>query len=681
MYDFYLNDKKAEDIYYTPYWTNYNHRLEVQTYDITDKIKKDNSIKIELSDGWYKSELTWSKKTNIFGKETGLLAEFHIYFKDGSKEIIKTDESWDFYESYIRYSSIYHGETKDYTYEDKNPKKAQILNKKWPKLIGQINEPVRNIDILNSESIIRKDKDRFIIDFAQNLTGVVSLTLKGKRGTKITLRHAEVLANGELYTENLRNAKATDVFILDGEYHEYIPSFTWHGFRYIELSGLESLDDVIIKAYSRHTDMKRTGYFNTNNIDINKLYSNQLWSNKDNYLDIPTDCPQRDERLGWTADVAVFAETAAKNYDVHLTLCKWLQDLVLDQSLEYGVPHVIPNVLEKKDSASSAWADAATIVPWTLYNAYGDKRVLSRQYESMKLWVEYINNHTEENGLWMSGFHFGDWLALDKDEFTDRTGATDLYFIANVYYIISTRIVKKTAKILNKEEDYLLYSSLEKNILKAFRKEYITESGRLVSETQTALLMCLNYGLFKNKAHEEYAKQRLRNNILKFNHIMTGFLGTPLIMSVLSKNGMNDLCGILLLRKKFPGWLFQIEKGATTMWERWNSMDDKGNFNNHDMNSFNHCAYGSVANWFYQSLGGIKPIEPGYKTIQIKPVRIRTIDKVSCSIDTIYGVVSTDIDYIKGYINIVVPVGTKAVVELPNKKKRTISSGNYHIML
>lgn len=678
MYELRINGSKAGDIWYAPYWTSYSHRLEYQTYDVTALLRAENTVEMILADGWYKGELTWLAKRNLYGNRLAGLLELHIEYEDGTSERIVTDESWTSRETGIRASSIYHGEVQDTAFVSQEMRPVRHYPHRKDILIGQINEPVRETGRLAARSLTVSPKGEHILDFGQNLTGVVEIRTRLRPGQRLVLRHAEMLDRyGNLYTDNLRHARAEDVYLGNGEEQVLRPHFTFHGFRYVEVLGLDRVDPAEFTAVVLHSDMARTGTFECSNEDVNRLYSNQLWGQRGNFLDVPTDCPQRDERLGWTADAQVYCRTAGTNYNTALFFTKWLGDVAAEQTEEYGVPHIVPNPLEKTDSAAAVWSDAATIVPWTLYQLYGDVRILERQFDSMCGWVDYITRHTE-NGLWMSGFQFGDWLALDKDEFSDRTGSTDAYFIANVFYLYSARITADAARVLERPAEAERYAALCQDLLERIRREYVTPNGRLVSETQTALVLALHFGLLKQE-HVQAARVRLRANLERFGHLMTGFVGTPYLCTTLTDNQMQDLAAMVLLREEFPGWIYQIRLGATTVWERWDGIRPDGSFNGHDMNSFNHYAYGSVGEWMYRRLAGIDLLEPGYKRILIAPRLLPGIDRVSASVESMYGTIACSVDYARREMHVKIPPNTSAEIRLPDGTSEEKGSGSYRL--
>ncbi|MFW2504165.1 glycoside hydrolase family 78 protein [Clostridium diolis] len=681
VYEIKINGEKVGDTFFAPGWTNYKKRLQYQTYNVDGMLQEDNKIEITIGNGWYKGIFGFALTPNIYGDRVAALAEIHISYSDGTTEIIKTDDSWKYTTGSIRYSEIYMGETIDSCYKDEKFSDVVLTSYDKNFIVGQESEPVRITERIPAKELIVTPKGEVLIDFGQNLTGFVEIKVKGEAGQKILIRHAEVLdKDGNFYPETLRQAKSHDVYICNGEEQVFMPHFTFHGFRYICIDGIEEVKLEDFTACVLHTEMEKTGTFTCSNPLVNKLQENIQWGQRGNFLDIPTDCPQRDERLGWTGDAQVFAGTAAYNYNVASFFTKWLHDLASEQSKEFGVPHVIPNILGNQEGAA-AWSDAAVIIPWEVYQAYGDVRVLEEQYESMKGWVDYITEHCGSNGLWQSGYQYGDWLALDKEESADRTGATDKYLVANAYYAYCTNILRKTAKILNKLEDFEAYSDLYSNIKKLFNEEYITSTGRMVSETQTGCILAIYFDLAEDKYRERILESLATNIANHKNHLSTGFVGTPYLCHALTENNLHDLAGTIFLREDYPSWLYSVKKGATTIWERWNSIMQNGDFDESGMNSLNHYAYGSIGSWMYRKLAGINQLEPGYKRIMIKPQFIKGITEVNASFKSVYGEIKSawrcKDNIIK--VDVEIPANTTAVIYLPEKEESVqVGSGVYH---
>lgn len=679
VYEIKLNGVRVGDYRMAPGWTSYHHRLQYQTYDVTKMLTENNKIEIAVGNGWYKGILGFTCEPNRYGNRVGAFAEMHIKYADGSTDIVYTDDTWNVRTSEIRYSEIYMGETIDTDEPEIRTRKA--VKQKFDKsvLTAQENEPVRITERIPAKELIVTPKGEKLVDFGQNLTGLVEVRVKGKKGQKIVIRHAETLdKNDNFYPETLRQAKSIDTYICNGQEQTFLPHFTFHGFRYICVEGLEDISLDQFTACVIHSDMEKTGDFRCSNKKVNQLQSNISWSLRDNYLDIPTDCPQRDERLGWTGDAQVFSWTAAYNRNTALFFAKWMRDVSAESSLEKGVPHVVPDIVGQY--SSSAWSDAAVIIPWVVYQTYGDERILEENWKCMHEWVDYITNHCGSNGLWQSGFQYGDWLALDKEECADRTGATDKYMIANAYYIYVTDIVRKSADILGKKVEAEKYHTLYKNTLETFRQEYYTPNGRIVSETQTGAILSLYFNLARKKDRKRIVSTLVTNIENHKDHLSTGFVGTPYICHALSENGAHEKAAVLLMKEDYPSWLYAVNKGATTIWERWNSILPDGSFEESGMNSLNHYAYGSIGDWIYRKVAGISQIEPGYKKFRIEPMFVKGIEAVCGEFESVYGKIVSCVSCKNGKINvhIEVPANTTAVLILPEKDgEQEIGSGIY----
>lgn len=684
LYELELNGQRVGDRYFTPGWTSYDHTIQTQTYDVTDRLRKgDNAIGAWLGNGWYKGQIGWREQGAIYGDRLALLLELHITYADGSEEVITTDQSWQSAQGPILMSEIYHGETYDARLElegfstaDYTPhdwQGVECLDHGYDMLKPQINEPVRAIQTVRPAEWLVTPKGETVIDFGQNLVGWVRFCVAGTEGAAVTLEHAEILdSDGNFYTENLRTAKQKIQFTLKGGGIEtYEPHFTFQGFRYVRLVGFTEaqLDHGAFEAVVVHSDMKETGTFECSEPMVNQLQSNIRWGLKGNFLDVPTDCPQRDERLGWTGDAQMFIQTASYLSNVAPFFTKWLSDLAAEQRDDGAVPFVVPHVLGQGDYASAAWGDAAVICPWTIYVCYGDQRILKRQYESMKRWVSYIQAQGENEYLWNTGFHFGDWLGLDAKS-GDYVGATERDFIASAFYAYSVELLRKTAVVLGEKEDAAMYSNLKQQVAAAFRSEFVTPTGRLAASTQTAHVLALMFGLL-DEAAEKRAAARLYTLLeeTKF-HLTTGFVGTPYISHVLSQHGMHETAYKLLLQQDYPSWLYPVTKGATTIWEHWDGIKEDGSFWSRDMNSFNHYAYGAIGDWLYRTVAGIQTVEeaPGYKQMVIAPVPGEGLTWAAGKIETMYGTVRScwrmgnDGAF---QLEITIPPNTTAEIRLP----------------
>ncbi|HEX2393764.1 MAG TPA: family 78 glycoside hydrolase catalytic domain, partial [Bacteroidales bacterium] len=560
MYEAFINGRRVGDAWLTPGWTAYKKRLQYQVYDVTPLLTNgNNAVGVMLGNGWYRGIIGYANNINYYGKDIALLCQIDIIYSDGTTESVISDGSWKCSTGEIKYSEIYNGEIQDARlqktgwtlpgYTDSDWQTVKEVAHTMDLLVATCNEVVKKHETFVPVKIFKTPSGDQVIDFGQNLVGWVQMKASGPAGTKITLSHAEVLdKEGNFYIENLRQAKAQDIFYLRGEGTEvFEPHFTWHGFRYLKIEGYPGeLKPENFTAITLYSDMKSSGYFTSSNNLINLLQKNIQWGQKGNFLDVPTDCPQRDERLGWTGDAQVFSRTASFNMNVNSFFAKWLKDLEADQ-IEGRVPFVIPNVLGSGAANSAGWADAATIIPWNMYLVYGDKSILEQQYPSMKAYVESIRKVAKDD-LWNTGFHFGDWLFYRPDDDNDgRAAVTDKYLIAQCFYAHSAQLLINAAKVLGKTEDVSFYSALVNKIKAAFLREYMTPNGRLVSGTQTAYVLALNFDMLPEELRNQ-AADRLAENIRSYNiHLTTGFLGTPYLCHVLTRFGHNDLAYELLL--------------------------------------------------------------------------------------------------------------------------------------
>ncbi|MFD1630274.1 family 78 glycoside hydrolase catalytic domain [Pseudopedobacter beijingensis] len=685
LYEARINGKRVGNDYFTPGWTSYHKRLQYQVYDVLPLLKEgNNATLVTLGDGWYRGYLEFNNKRNLYGKELALLYQLELEYADGSKELIVSDNSWKYsFDGPIRFSDIYNGETYDARMENKAVWQPGYNDSKWKnvreadidksKLVASNNVPVRKHEVFKPVKYITTPKGEQVIDFGQNLVGWVQIKLQGKAGDSIILHHAEVLDKaGNFYTDNLRGAKQENKYLFKGEGIEaWEPHFTFQGFRYIRIKGYNGkLDSTNVKAFAVYSDMSSTGTFSTSNPLLNQLQHNIQWGQKGNFLDVPTDCPQRDERLGWTGDAQVFFNTAAYNMNVAGFFTKWLQDLKADQLKNGNVPVVIPNVREERYSGTAAWADAATIIPWNFYVAYGDKRLLEEQYDSMKAWVNFIET-TSKNNLSTVGSSYGDWLFYTPvDDRYGKGAITDRNLIAQAFYVYSTQLMINAAEVLGKTEDANKYKKLLPLIKEAFAKEYLTPNGRLVSSTQTAYVLALQFDILPENLRKQ-AAERLVENIKEYNyHLTTGFVGTPYLCHVLTRFGYNDIAYKLLLQETYPSWLFQVKRGATTVWERWDGIKADGTFQNKFMNSFNHYSYGAIGEWMYKTISGIKPDDTnsGYRHFTVAPQPGGALTKADAELETLYGKIRSKWKIENGLFKLeaTVPANSMATIILSN---------------
>jgi alpha-L-rhamnosidase len=694
LYQLFINGKKVGDDLFTPGWTSYNKRLQYQTYDVTSMLKEENAIGAILGDGWYRGVIGKSKNWEVYyyGDKLALLAQLHIVYTDGTTATIITDKNWKANTGPIIESDIYNGEIYDARMEMPGWDRPGFDDGRWRNaseiphskniLVAQRGVPVKAIQEIKPVRAIKTPKSELVFDMGQNMVGWVRLKVKGNKGDKVTLKFAEVLdKEGNFYTENLRGAKAREIYTLKGDGEEtFEPNFTFFGFRYVMLEGfgdtpaLDQITGVVI-----HSDMEPTGSFTCSDPLIDQLQSNIQWGQKGNFLDVPTDCPQRDERLGWTGDAQVFAPTAAYNFNVAAFYTKWLKDLAVDQGPDGKVPDVIPDVRNIR-GGSTAWADAALIVPWTMYLAYGDKRILEEQFESMKGWVGYMAERAGTDYLWTNDGHYGDWLAFASKSSSYTGATTDKDLIATAYFKFSSGLLAEIAKIIGKNDDAKKYASLAENIKKAFINEFVTPSGRLISHTQTAYSLALAFDLLPDGLAPEAAKY-LAADVKKMGHLTTGFVGTPLLCKTLSKHGHDDLAFLLLNRKEYPSWLYPITQGATTIWERWDGQKPDGTFQTMGMNSFNHYAYGAIGEWLYTYVAGINIDEenPGYKHFYLSPHIGGGLTHASAEYISMYGKIKSAWKIEEGNLiyDVEIPANTSATVILPNSEEKVMGSGKY----
>lgn len=637
VYEVKLNGERVGDFILAPGWTSYLNRLQVQSYDVTNLLKTENSLEVTVGQGWRAIASKRDGSDFLGYRDTALIAELTIVYADGTAESIVTDSSWTARESKLRYTNIYDGDIYDATFKAGSARHCICVDLEKDMLIQQEGEKIVEHERMPALQVIKTPAGETVIDFGQNMTGYVEFRIKGTPGAQATISHGETLdRDGNFYNANYRSADAQIKFICDGEEHIYKSALTFFGFRYIRL---ENWPDEIKKenftAAVVHSDIRRTGYFECSDETVNKLFKNIIWGQKSNFLDVPTDCPQRNERLGWTGDAQVFVRTASLNFDVERFFKKWLHDLAADQGRDGCVPHVVPNIFDDM-GGSSAWSDAAVICPWEIYRTYGDKAVLEEQFDSMKAWIDWMRERSE-NGRRSGGSHFGDWLGLDSPEGSYK-GSTPDDLIATAYYKYSTELFIKAAHALGR--DVAEYENISAEAAKAFRREYM-ENGRVKNATQTACVLALYFDITDDRAA---TATQLNELVKRAGHLETGFVGTPYLLHALSDNGYAETAYDLLLRREYPSWLYPISKGATTVWEHWDGIKPDGTMWSTDMNSFNHYAYGAVADWMYGTAAGINsdPDRPGFEHIIFRPVTDRRLDFVKASIDTRRGTVASE---------------------------------------
>ena len=641
VYEASLNGKRIGDFVLAPGWTSYRHRLQVQTYDVTELLSSENELSILVGKGWYRSPLAWPDEAHRQQKaqiSAGLIALLTITYTDGNTQLLPTGADWSAYESNVRFSEIYDGETYDAAFD---PSSAPIAIEEFDgpsdTLIAQQGEKITEQERIMPARIFTTPAGETVIDFGQEITGYVEVSLDAHAGDCVELSHAEVLdKHGNFYTENYRAAKAKFLYFCKEGFQTWHPKLTFFGFRYIRVDhfpgGADAVRPDIFTAVVVCSDLQRTGFLSSSNPLLNKLFDNIIWGQKGNFVDVPTDCPQRDERLGWTGDAQVFIRTACYNFDTEAFYRKWLSDLAADQYPDGHVDHVIPAILENQKS-SAAWGDAACVCPWELYLAFGDANILRSQFNSMKKWVGYITSSTTTKYLWTGGEHYGDWLGLDAPSGSYK-GSSDEDLIASAFYAHSTELVMKAGNVLG--EDVSEYETLYKNIVAAFQETWP------VYHTQTECILAAHFHLAKDcqAAADQLAKLVTDAGV----QLKTGFVGTPYLLHVLSDYGYVSLAWSLLLRENYPSWLYPITKGATTIWEHWDGIMENGDFWTRDMNSYNHYAYGAVADWVYGNAAGIRPLDgyPAYEKISVSPLPDKRLGWLSCSYRSRHGLIRSD---------------------------------------
>ncbi len=679
LYEAYIDGKKVGDEYLTPYSNNYNRWVQYQTYDITDQIAGGGKLSILLGNGWYKGRFGFSafEDKGYYGNEWKVIADVVLTYTDGTEEVIGTDESWTVTRSRIMFSNLYDGEQIDATAPELPAEEPTVCDAPKGRLEARRSLPVVAHEHIKPVELIHTPAGEQVFDMGQNFAGIFTFRVKEPAGTKIHIQTGEVLQKGNFYNENLRSAKSEYIYISDGNETVIRPHFTYYGYRYVKVEGVSDLKIEDFTGLALYSDIEMGGDVETGHDLVNQLVSNVRWGMKGNFIDVPTDCPQRDERMGWTGDTQVFSPTATFLADTYAFYSKYLHDMYTEQmDLDGMVPDVVPSA--GVHSTACVWGDSSCIIPWNMYQFYGDKKILENQYDSMRNWVDYISRVDGDNHGWRSVFHYGDWLALDNPSGkTDEVmGGTDEGYIANVYYAASAGIVAKAARVLGYEADAKTYQALCDEQFEEVKKEYFSQTGRCCIKTQTALILALKYHLSEN---EELTKKTLRLLFqISGDKLKTGFTGMPLMCPVLSENGMNDLAYTLLLNEDYPGWLHEVKLGATTVWERWNSLDENGDISSTGMNSLNHYAYGSILEWVFRYVTGFRVSEehPGSRHLLIAPTLNWKLKRAKGSYHSAAGNYETSwelADPSHVTVKVTVPFGCTAEIVLPLVSQETLA--------
>jgi alpha-L-rhamnosidase len=699
LYEIELGGRRVGDHVLAPGWTSYDHRLRYETFDVTDLVRPGpNAIGALLADGWYRGRLGWneSRPDKIWGDRLALLAQLEAVGADGATRVIATDATWRCAAGPIIASSIYDGESYDGRLErpgwstpghdDTSWSAVSVLERNLSTLVARTGPPVRRTETAAPVRVEHAPSGRAIVDFGQNLVGRVRLTVTGPRDTTITLRHGEALVDGELHTENLGTAAQTDRYTLTGSAIEsWEPRFTSHGFRYIEVDawpGELSAGDV--QAVVCHTDMERTGWFECSDERVNRLHENIVWSMRGNFVDVPTDCPQREERLGWTGDICIFGPTGCFLYDTAGLLVSWLADLAAEQREDGSISFVVPDIFGTgKGNATAAWGDVTVVLPSVLYERYGDLGVLGDQYASMKAFVEHIVEQQGPRRIWEAPKQFGDWCAPGAPPGDEAGGPTDRHLLANAWYSRSFDLLSRAADALGDTDDAGGYRAIAARARAAFAAEYVTPSGRLKSDTQAAYATAIRFGLLAEPSQRAHAGRRLTELVeAAGDKLTTGFVGTPLVCDALCDSGNAAAAYRLLMQEECPSWLYPVLHGATTVWEAWEAILPDGRPNPTDAVSLNHYAFGAVGDWLHRVVGGLAPAAPGYRHVLIAPTPGGGLTWATCRHRTPYGIAESawrlDGDEIE--MTATVPPNTTATVILPGADGQSIEigSGSHH---
>ena len=671
VYEAQLNGKRVGDYVLAPGWTSYETRHQYQCYDITELVEDRNRLEITVGKGWYRSPvpgwITEEGKARRAAIPAGLIAEIKITFTDTTTAVIPTDETWQAAESRIRFSEIYDGEVYDASFEVSDYQPVVLLERTTDNLIPQQGEKITEHEYVKAARCFTAPNGEVVVDFGQEVTGYIQFTVDAKAGEKVEISHGEVLdKDGNFYNANYRSAKSKIYYTCCDGVQTYKPKMTFFGFRYIRLDqfpGTPCADQFY--AVAVHSDMKRTGRLRSSNPLLNQLFSNIIWGQKGNFLDVPTDCPQRDERMGWTGDAQAFVKTASYNFDVDRFFTKWLADMAADQRPDGSIGHVVPTLYV--GSGSAAWDDAAAICPWQIYMTYGDKEILRQQFDCMKKYIGFITNSTKDPYLWTGGEHYEDWLGLDAPVGSYK-GSSRADFIASAFYAYSTSLVVKAGRVLG--EDVSEYERLYQGIVDTFRKTFTDY------RTQTEHVLAVHFGLAEDPQKTADALAEMIKAC--GSKLQTGFVGTPYLLHVLSSYGHTELAYTLLLRTEYPSWLYPVTKGATTVWEHWDGIMENGDFWSTDMNSFNHYAYGAVADWVYEAAAGIQTVEdaPGFARVKIAPQPDSRLDWLEASIETRKGTVRSLWKHEEGRIRYEITTPSPAEIVIAGKTME-VEAGDY----
>lgn len=696
VFEAWLNGRRIGEEILTPYLTSYESHTQYITFDVGDYIRQgENTLQVYLAGGWYlgsygyRQNPDWAK-----GRKPKLLLTMDLYGESGAKTTIVSDPSWKYRISSIVYSDIYNGEFWDDNREEALLSQGPALQcpvEKEPlpaeNVRARLSVPVGIQQTIKPAALLQTPAGELVLDMGQNITGRITFRCRGQRGAKYVFTHGEILQKGCFYRDNYRTAKAEYIYISDGREKTVFPRFTFYGFRYVKITDGNGkppkdifLEDFTGQVLTSH--IEETGKLQTGNQLFNRLINNIMWSQRDNFLDVPTDCPQRDERLGWTGDAQIFARTACLNGECYGFFRKYLYDIWMEQRRYQGMaPQIVPYI-GRSPRTSAGWGDAAVMIPWVLYTTYADASILEEQWESMVAWVKYIDRCNQQAGtdpdLWQNGFHYGDWLAFDGGCYHMPVGGTETFYISSAYFFRAVQILHQAAKALGKKEEEVFYGQKAARIKDAIQREYFTRSGRLCMDTQTGYAVALVFQLYQGEEQRRRLSEGLAGRIRRDHYqLKTGFVGTPLLLPALSEVGLDKIAMRLLLQEECPGWLYQVKLGATTVWERWDSVKPDGSMSDTGMNSLNHYANGSVLEWIYGRIGGVRPLreDAGYGMVRISPLVSPQIGWASMALNTAWGCYRIKWE-IRGertlYLKCRIPFGAKAEICLPYPDSRAL---------
>ena len=678
-----INGRPVSDEVLAPGWTSYAHRLRYRTHDVTALLREgQNAIASLLGNGWYRGRMAWSGARAHYGTRRSLLAQLELHYEDGGEDLVATDEQWRWSPSHVLSDDLYDGQEVDLRRVERGWSEPGHDAAGWAAvdvlpqdsfdaavLVAADGPPVRALRTVPAVSVVRPPDGGVLVDFGENVVGRVRLRARGERGARVVVRHAEVLDDGRLAVRPLRSARATDTYHLAGGEEVLDAALTLHGFRYAEVRGLAGLAAEDVEAVVVGSDLEPAGTFTCSEPDVVALHENVRRSMQGNFVDVPTDCPQRDERLGWTGDIQVFSPTALFLADAGGFLVSWLKDLAADQAADGAVPFVVPDVLPGPVLPAAAWGDAATVVPSVVFERSGDRGVLEDQWDSMVAWVERILAAAGDDLLWTGGFQFGDWLDPTAPPDDAAAAQADPDVVASAHVVRSTALLARAARSLGRQEAADRYGALAERARRAFVAEYVTAGGRVLSDCPTVYALALAWDLVVEPEQRRRAGERLADLVRASGfRISTGFVGTPLVADALTATGRADLAYRLLLQRSCPSWLYPVTMGATTVWERWDSMLPDGSVNPGEMTSFNHYALGAVADWLHRTVAGLAPAAPGYRRVLVAPVPGGGLTSASARHASPYGPVSVDwrVEGGSWHLALAVPPGATAEVHLPD---------------